>query len=144
MIPDVWLIGGVCALLLVAYGLSRVFERVWDWQERTSTKPDYHKIAFLERQLGYEVSVEDELWFDGAPVHPVYGPLRRSALPRVEPPTRDPVNPSSGAYGFWQVPPSRESWQERRIRLIKAEVARQERIEQAEDLAVRSGGLRHI
>jgi len=48
----------VFGLPVAAWLLSRVYERVWDWIDETSTKPDYRRIAFLEEQMDREAGVE--------------------------------------------------------------------------------------
>jgi hypothetical protein len=63
VVADLQIIGACCGLVGVAWALSYGFEAVGGYIDRTATKPDYHKIAFLERNLGYELTVEDDIAF---------------------------------------------------------------------------------
>jgi hypothetical protein len=51
---DLQIIGVCCALIAVAWALSYGFEWVGEYVDRTATKPDYHRIAFLEDREGLE------------------------------------------------------------------------------------------
>lgn len=48
------LIGIALVVVVIAAGwaLSRVYERVWDFADGLDRTPDYHKVAFLEDEVG--------------------------------------------------------------------------------------------